>query len=158
MGTRVKKSESPPLNSIWVVAAPGPIEFRRCKKQNKPFCSRPMEIIVNLLVTAALVLGISYIHPKIEVRNFLSALLVAVLLGVLNATLGLLLRNLIGVVTLGLGYLIYGVVTIIVTAIVLKIVDALLAGFKIIGFMPAIVMAVLLALGGIVVRSVLGIN
>jgi putative membrane protein len=109
---------------------------------------KPMHFIINLLINALIVFAIAYIMPQITIRNYGVAILVAFLIGLLNATVGFLIRLPLNLVTLGL---LTFIVRLFVTAIVIKIVDKFVSGFEVKGFTPAIVMAILLALASALV-------
>jgi putative membrane protein len=112
-----------------------------------------MEFIVNLFVSAGVLILIAYIMPQIEVKSFTTALWVAFLLGLLNATVGFLLRLPLNIVTLGL---LSFVVRLVVTAIVIKLVDKMVRNFTVNGFWPALVLAIALAIAGTLVDNVMG--
>jgi putative membrane protein len=107
-----------------------------------------MHFIINLLINALIVFAIAYIMPQIKIRNYGVAILVAFLIGLLNATVGFLIRLPLNIVTLGL---ISFIIRLVVTAIVIKIVDKFVSGFEVKGFTAAIVMAILLALASALV-------
>ena len=102
-----------------------------------------MHFIIQLLINAAVLLIAAYIMPSVEIKSFGKALLVALLIGVLNATVGFLIRLPLNLVTLGL---LSFFVRLFVTAIIIKIVDALMTSFNVKGFLTAIILAVILAL------------
>lgn len=104
-----------------------------------------MHFIINLLISAVVVFIIAYIMPSVTIKNFGTAIIVAILIGLLNATIGFLLRLPLNILTLGI---LSFVVRLIVTAVVIKIVDKIVGGFEVKGFMPAIVMAIAMALAG----------
>lgn len=107
-----------------------------------------VEFLVNLLVSAGVLVLLAYIMPQIEVKSFGTALWVAFLVGILNATIGLLMRFPLNLVTL---FLLEFIVRLVVTAVVIKIVDKLVSNFKVHGFWPALVIAVALAISGTLV-------
>ena len=109
-----------------------------------------MEFIVNLLVSAGVLLLLEYIIPQIRVKRFRTALWVAFLIAVFNATIGILLRFPLNLVSL---FLLQFVVRLIVTAIIIKIVDKLVGNFEVKGFWPALIIAIALAIAGTVVSS-----
>jgi putative membrane protein len=104
-----------------------------------------MHFIINLLISAVVIFIIAYIMPSVTIKNFGTAIIVAILIGLLNATIGFLIRLPLNILTLGL---LSFVVRLIVTAVVIKIVDKIVGGFEVKGFMPAIVMAIAMALAG----------
>lgn len=114
-----------------------------------------MHFIINLLISAAVIFIIAYVMPQVTIRSFGTAIIVAILIGLLNATVGFLIRLPMNILTLGL---LSFVVRLIVTAIVIKIVDKIVGGFEVKGFMPAIVMAVAMALAGTLIDRAFGDN
>lgn len=104
-----------------------------------------MNFIINLLVSAGVLMLMAYILPQVKIKSFGTALWVAFLVGILNATVGFLLRLPLNLVTF---FLLSFVVRLVVTAIIIKLVDKLLANFEIRGFWPALVIAIALAIAG----------
>ncbi|OIN58389.1 phage holin family protein [Arsenicibacter rosenii] len=104
-----------------------------------------MNFILHLLIDAAVIFGLAYVMPQVEVKNFTSALLVAFLLAVLNFFLGWLIYYPLHLVTF---FLMPFLVRLVVTALMLKLVDKLMSSFTIAGFWPALVIALAVALAG----------
>lgn len=104
-----------------------------------------MNFIIELLVNAGMIILLSHFLPTIIIRNFGTAILVALVIGLLNATIGTLIRFPLNVVTLGL--LSFGI-RLVVTAVMVKIADAIFTGFEIKGFLPALILAFALAIDG----------
>ena len=104
-----------------------------------------MNLILHLLLDAAVIFGLAYLMPQIDVKNFGTAILIAVLLGLLNFFIGWLIRFPLNLVTF---FLLTGVVRIIVTAVLLKLIDSFLDSFTIVGFWPALVIALAVAVAG----------
>lgn len=102
-------------------------------------------LILHLLLDAAVIFGLAYFMPQVDVKNFGTALLIAVLLGLLNFFVGWIIRFPLNLVTL---FLLSGIVRIIVTAILLKLIDKFLDSFTIVGFWPALVIAIAVAVAG----------
>jgi putative membrane protein len=111
-----------------------------------------MDFIIHLLINAVIVFVVAYIMPSVSIKSFGAAIWVALLLGVLNATIGFLLRLPLNIVTLGL---LSFFVRLIVTAVIIKLVDKLVRKFEVKGFMPALVIALALAIGGTILDSLL---
>ena len=80
--------------------------------------------------------------------EFLSALLAAVVIGLINATIGLFLK----VVTFPLTVLTLGIFWFVVNAIVLKLATWFVPGFSIHGFWPAFLGAIVLSLINMIFR------
>lgn len=74
-----------------------------------------------------------------------SYLLIGAVVGVLHFLLGWLLFGVLAIATLGIGYLLGFITRLVVTAIILKLADALSSRFTIRGFLPAILASALMA-------------
>ncbi|GAA4452045.1 hypothetical protein GCM10023189_14810 [Nibrella saemangeumensis] len=107
-----------------------------------------MNFILHLLLDAAIIFGLAYVMPQVEVKNFGTALIVAVLLALLNFLIGWIFRFPLNLVTF---FLLTGIVRIIVTAIILKLIDKMLPSFRIDGFWPALVIAIVVAVVGVLI-------
>jgi putative membrane protein len=110
-----------------------------------------MHFLINLLLSALVLFAAAYIMPQVTLRNYGTAIIAALLIGLLNATVGFLLRLPINIVTLGL---ISFLVRLLVTAVIIKLVDKLMSGFEVKGFTPAIVLAIIVALAGTVIDRI----
>lgn len=111
-----------------------------------------MTFIFLLLVNAAILLGLSHIMPTVIIKNYTTAILVALVIGLLNATFGIFVRLPLNIITLGL---LSFFVHLLVTAVMIKIADKLFDGFEVIGFKPALIIAVVMALVGSLITMVL---
>lgn len=98
-----------------------------------------MEFLLNLLVSAGVILLLAYALPQVHVKSFLTALWVAFLIGLLNATIGWLLRGVLNLVSF---FLLEAIVGLIVTVLMIKLVDKLVRNFKVDGWWPALVIAI----------------
>lgn len=107
-----------------------------------------MNLILHLLLDAAIIFGLAYLMPQVDVKNFGTALLIAVLLGLLNFFVGWILTFPLNLVSF---FLLTGLVRIIVTAILLKVIDRFMDSFTIQGFWPALVIAVAVAVAGMMI-------
>ena len=107
-----------------------------------------MNLILHLLLDAAVIFGLAYLMPQVDVKNFGTALLIAVLLGLLNFFVGWLIRFPLNLVTF---FLLTGIVRIVVTALLLKLIDKFLDSFTIVGFWPALLIALAVAVAGLLI-------
>ncbi|GGK67951.1 hypothetical protein GCM10011405_14900 [Rufibacter glacialis] len=108
-----------------------------------------MDFLINLLVSAGILMLLAYLMPQVHIKSFWTALWVAFLIGILNATLGLLIRFPLNLVTL---FFLQFVVKLVVTAIIIKVVDALIKNFEVKGFWPALVIAIALAVASTLIE------
>lgn len=104
-----------------------------------------MSWILQLLINAAILLLASRIMPTVKVKSFGTAVLVALVIGILNATIGAILRFPLNLFTL---FLLSFFVRLIVLAIVIKITDKFFAGFEVKSFTTAIILASIMAVAG----------
>jgi putative membrane protein len=102
-----------------------------------------MSVIVQILANAAIILGLSYLMPKIEIKSYGTAIVAALLIGVLNYTVGFIFRLPLNIITLGLMTFIIHTV---ITAVIIKLTDKLMAGFNVQGFTPALIIALVIAI------------
>ena len=106
-----------------------------------------MELIINILINAlAFYIG-AQLLSGVTIKNFVYAILVALVVGVLNITLGVGLK----IVTLGL--LSIGVFTLLLDAILILVADWFLKDFEVKNFWWALILAAIVA----VIDGVVGI-
>lgn len=109
-----------------------------------------MNVIVRILVTSLLVMVISYLMKGIVVDTFATALIVAIVLGLLNFFVKpiLVLFTLpITIITLGLFYL-------VVNAIIILLCDKLVDGFDVSSFWTALFFSIILSISQSLVYKV----
>ncbi|WP_080060069.1 phage holin family protein [Spirosoma aerolatum] len=104
-----------------------------------------MNLILHLLLDAAVIFGLAYLMPQVDVKNFGTAILIALILGLLNFFIGWIIRFPLNLVTF---FLLTGIVRIVVTALLLKLIDNFMDSFTIVGFWPALVIALAVAVAG----------
>lgn len=109
-----------------------------------------MKFLISLLLSAVAVLAAAYLVPGVQIDGFVTALIVAVVLGLVNATIGYLLKLL----TAPLNWLTLGLVSLIINVLMVLLVDSLIAGFSISGFWMAAIFALVLA----IIQSFLGLD
>ena len=107
-------------------------------------------MLIHWIVSALLLLVVSHVVHGFIVRGFLSALLAALVIGLVNATLGLLLK----ILTFPLTIVTFGVFLLIINALMLLLASHLVPGFTVQGFRPAFWGALLLAVLQILMRWV----
>ena len=100
-----------------------------------------MKAILHFAITVCVFLLMSHTIPGFYVQNWGVAIIAALLLGLANATLGFLLK----VMTFPMILLTFGLFSFVVNAIVLLAVAAVVPGFSINGFWPALLGALVLA-------------
>ena len=110
-----------------------------------------MRLLLNWLLSAVALLIVSYLVPGFTVSSFKEALIAAIIIGLINATLGMLLK----LVTLPLTILTLGVFWWVVNALMLMLASKLLApGFVVSGFLAAFLGAIVLSIVNMILRKV----
>ncbi|MEP7167478.1 MAG: phage holin family protein [Candidatus Woesebacteria bacterium] len=108
-----------------------------------------MEMLLNLLVQGIAVFLTAYILPGVFMEGFGTALLVAIVLGIVNA----IIRPILLLFTLPLNILTLGLFTFIINALMIELVDALIAGFSVGGFVNALLFSLVLSVISAVLHS-----
>jgi len=107
-----------------------------------------MRMLANWVLSAVAVWLLPYIVAGIQVHTFTTALIAALAIGFINATLGLLLK----VVTFPLTVLTLGLFWLVINALMLEVAAALVPGFEVHGFLAAFLGAIVLSLVNMVLR------
>ena len=106
-----------------------------------------MKLILKWLLLAAALLLVSQWDSGIEVKNFGSAMLAALVLGLLNAVV----RPLLVILTLPVTLLTLGLFLFVINAATFQMASGLLEGFHVRSFWDALLGSVLYSLWGIVI-------
>jgi len=107
-----------------------------------------LNMILNWLLSAVSLVIVAHVVRGFDVISFGTALLAALAIGLVNATLGLFLKILTFPITL----LSLGVFWFVINALMLKLVAAFVPGFTIQGFLPAFFGALVLSLVNLFLR------
>ena len=99
-------------------------------------------MIINLLINTISIFAVSYVLSGIEIDSFITALIVAVVMAVLNVTL----KPLLILITIPLTVITFGLFLLVVNVLVLYAADALIDGFHIAGFWWALAFSILVSL------------
>lgn len=99
-----------------------------------------MGIIISLLVGALAVFVSAYILPGVHVDSFLTAVIVAVVLGVLNTFL----KSVLVILTLPVNILSLGLFTIVINIAILYLASYLVPGFTFDGPLWALIFSIVL--------------
>ena len=101
-----------------------------------------MRLLLHWILSAVAVWIVAHIVPGISVSGPVAALIAAAVIGLVNATLGLLLK----IITFPLTILTLGLFWFVINALMLELAAALVNGFYVRGFVPALIGAVMLSL------------
>ena len=90
-------------------------------------------MVARWVLTALCVILVAHVVPGFEVRNFLTALFAAAVIGLVNATLGLVIK----VITFPLILLSFGLLLLLINAALLELASWVVPGFHVYGFWAA---------------------
>jgi putative membrane protein len=112
-----------------------------------------MRLLLNWLLSAISLLIVSHLVPGFYVHGFMAALIAAVVIGLVNATLGFFLK----LITLPLAFLTLGLFWLVINALMLMFASILLApDFVVRGFWPAFWGAIVLSLVNMLLKALAG--
>jgi putative membrane protein len=106
-----------------------------------------MKLLIRWLLLAAALLLVAQIYPGVQIASFSSALVAALVLGLLNA----LLRPILVLLTLPVTVLTLGLFLFVINALMFYFAASLLAGFNVNGFVAALVGSLLYSVCGVVI-------
>lgn len=109
-----------------------------------------MRLLLHWILSAIALIVVSRIVPGFHVQGLMPALIAALVIGLLNATVGLVLK----IITFPLTILTLGIFLLVINGIMIKVAANFVPGFHVTGFAPAFWGAVVLALLGMVIRAV----
>ena len=101
-----------------------------------------IKTILRWLVYALAITFIAWIIPGITVENYLSALLVAVDIGLINTFV----KPLLEFISMPLNFLTLGLFTFVINALLFMLAGAITPGFVVSGFLSALLGSILLSL------------
>lgn len=101
-----------------------------------------MAILLNLLVSSVAVFITAYILPGIKVNNFFTAIVVAIVLGVINAFL----KPILIILTLPINVLTLGLFTFVINALLIMLTSFLVPGFYVTNFWWALLFSLVVSL------------
>ncbi len=100
-----------------------------------------MKFLVETLLLGVAVSVVAYLIPGVWVDGFWSAIFAGLLIAIANATIGTLLR----VLTFPINLITLGLMSFIITVLMVLLVDSLLMGFETTRFLDALIFALLLS-------------
>src|ERR1700690_1638825 len=101
-----------------------------------------IKILIKVLVTALALLLIAQYVPGITIASFYTALIVAVIWGIL----GLTVRPVLKLLTLPINIITFGLFSLVLNALLFWFLATFIAGFSVTGFIPALIGTVILSI------------
>lgn len=108
-----------------------------------------MPLLFRLLVNSLAVLISAYLIPGVTVNTYFTAVVVAVVLGLLNA----LVKPILVFLTLPITFITLGLFILVINTFIILLASSLVPGFKVDGFLSAFLFSLVLALVGAFLSS-----
>lgn len=100
-----------------------------------------MKTLINIFFTTVFVLLLAYFMPGVRVDSFLTALIVALVLGLLN----LFIKPILVLFTLPATIFTLGLFLLVINAVIIMLCDALVDGFEVVDFWRALLFSLVLS-------------
>ncbi|MBB1193642.1 phage holin family protein [Flavobacterium sp. SOK18b] len=113
-----------------------------------------MNLLLKIIITSVIVLILANFLPGVYVNGFTTALIVAVVLGLLN----IFIKPILVLLTLPVTVLTLGLFLLIINALMIVLCSQIVDGFKVETFLTAIIFSVLLSVSQSIMNGLLGIN
>lgn len=110
-----------------------------------------MEILISWVVSAMVIFSIAYIMPGVHVVDFTTSLVVALILGIINAFL----KPVLLILTLPINILTLGLFTFVLNAVLILLVSKVVPGFVVDGFFWAFIFGIVLSIANTFVHTLL---
>jgi putative membrane protein len=123
----------------------GPAVERKAKRR-----PNRLRLLLHWILSAIALILVSHLVPGFHVNGLIPALIAAVVIGLLNATVGLFLK----IVTFPLTILTLGLFLLVVNGLMILLASAVVPGFHVYGLGPAFWGALVLALLGMVIKAI----
>ncbi|HEY1984652.1 MAG TPA: phage holin family protein [Terracidiphilus sp.] len=109
-----------------------------------------LKLLLHWILSAIALLIVSRLVPGFVVRGLEPALVAALVIGLLNATVGLVLK----IITFPISILTLGIFLLVINGMMILVASSFVRGFFVAGMVPAFWGAVVLALLGLLFRSI----
>ena len=109
-----------------------------------------MRLLLNWVLSALAVWIVSQIVPGVHVNGVAAALIAALAIGFINATLGAVLK----IITFPLTLLTLGLFWFVINALMLKLASAVVPGFQVRGFVAAFLGAIVLSVVNLLLKAI----
>lgn len=110
-----------------------------------------MEILISWIVSAMVVFSVAYIMPGVHVESFSVALVVALILGIINAFV----KPVLVILTLPITIISLGLFYFVLNALLILFVESIVPGFSVSGFLWALIFGIVLSIANTFVNKFL---
>jgi putative membrane protein len=111
-----------------------------------------MKLIIRILITSALVLLIANFMTGVRVAGFTTALIVAIVLGLLN----IFIKPILVILTLPITFVTLGLFLLVINALIIILCDNIVGGFSVDSFWTALFFSVILSILQCIMYKILG--
>jgi putative membrane protein len=111
-----------------------------------------MNLLIRILVTSGLVLLIAHFMPGVNVAGFTTALIVAIVLGLLN----IFIKPILVILTLPVTILTLGLFLLVINALIILLCTNIVGGFSVDSFWTALIFSIILSLLQSIMNGILG--
>ncbi|QTN26758.1 phage holin family protein [Rhodoferax sp. AJA081-3] len=110
-----------------------------------------MKLLAKWLLSAAALLAVAYLYSGVQIQSYSSALIAALVIGLLNSVL----RPILVILTLPVTVVTLGLFLFVINALMFWAAASLLAGFNVSGFAAALIGSLIYSVLAIVIDSAL---
>ncbi len=108
-----------------------------------------MRLVLKWLLSAVALLAVAYVYSGVQVNNFVSALIAAAVIGLLNAVL----RPVLVILTLPVSIVTLGLFLFVINALMFWSASGLLNGFHVAGFWAALLGSLIYSALGLIIDA-----
>jgi putative membrane protein len=109
------------------------------------------KLLAHWILSALCLLLVAHFVPGFYVRGFGTALIAAVVIGLVNGTIGMLVK----IITFPITVLTFGIFWLVINALMLKFASMFVPGFEVRGLWPAFWGGLILSLLNVAIRQIL---
>ena len=109
-----------------------------------------MRLLLHWILSALALIVVAHLVPGFHVAGLVPALIAALVIGLLNATIGVFLK----IVTFPLTIITLGIFLLVINGVMILLASAVVPGFHVTGLIPAFWGALVLALLGMLIRAI----
>lgn len=111
-----------------------------------------MNLLLRILITGGLVLLIAHFMPGVHVASFTTALIVAIVLGLLN----IFIKPILVILTLPVTIVTLGLFLLVINALIILLCTNIVGGFSVDSFWTALIFSIILSLLQSIMNGILG--
>jgi putative membrane protein len=111
-----------------------------------------MNLLLRILITGGLVLLIAHFMPGVHLASFTTALIVAVVLGLLN----IFIKPILVILTLPVTIVTLGLFLLVINALIILLCTNIVGGFSVDSFWTALIFSIILSLLQSIMNGILG--